>query len=193
MTGARVQVQERAGPVRCALCLSDAIGEVVTCGGCGATHHTDCLRELGGACGTIGCPTVDPRARAAQPIPVAPLRCCPDERPESGAPGVVLCGRCAARFHRRCVDARRLACCGPLAYEPRPFVPLPAVGAPRVCVGCGAGYTVRERDRLSPRCEGCARGHWRRQLLGVALVCLFAALFLGPILLAPLLAKLRLG
>lgn len=184
MASERVTVQEREGPARCGLCHADIGHEPQeTCAGCKATHHAECLRELG-ACGTLGCPSQDRAAARIRIEPGAPLRCCPGERPWLGGSGVVACGGCGGRWHAACLGTR--GCCGPVLPEQRPRLrdQGPRVGSERPCTSCGATFRVRARARYSTHCEACAGRHARRGLLVILFVgALYLLLNLWPLLL----------
>lgn len=188
----RVQAREGSAP-SCSFCKGDCDGPGdtpdagVTCGGCQAVYHRDCLGELG-ACATIGCPRpiAGPRvAPAAAPagagvrrIRIPGVRCC--HRPVAGA-AIALCDACGARWHADCAGlaptgplprGRLGACCADHGFSPeqrlgRARQDGPRVGSERSCSTCGTAFTVEAGRRFSPLCGAC---RWRSNLTGVAIV-----------------------
>ncbi|MCW8139361.1 MAG: hypothetical protein KIT58_10710 [Planctomycetota bacterium] len=166
----RVQVQPRDGERDCVYCRGACDDSDLTCDGCRASYHPDCLAELG-ACATLGCPR--PRAGGRRRIVVQPLRCC-----TSRSDGrVVLCDACGGRWHEACLVDRGGRCCAGHGVTPE-VVPGrardrgPRPGEERECVGCRATFRVEAATRFSTRCRSC-----RARFTTVAVVLVVLAYF----------------
>jgi hypothetical protein len=176
-----VRVQARDGSLpSCSFCrgVCDGPDAGVTCAGCQAVYHPDCLGELG-ACATLGCPQPRAGARAVRQIKVPGVRCC--HRPPAAGP-IVLCDACGARWHSDCARGRRGACCAGHGFSPeqrlgRARQDGPRVGSERACTSCTATFTVEQKTRFSPLCLRCRRRWNKIGLLIVALGLLAQVLY----------------
>lgn len=189
-----IQVHARDGSSStCSYCKGacDESDAGVTCGGCQAAYHPECLDELG-ACATPGCSQPragKPSAPGVRRISVPGVRCC--HRPTTEG-SIVVCDGCAARWHATCAGAtaffaggRLGACCAGRGFSvergpARARDHGPRVGSRRSCTSCGTTFTVEARRRFSPLCGGC---RLRSNLLGLAIV---VAAFVGYVVLIAL-------
>lgn len=93
MTKIQVQAHEQRGDERCAYCHDGiASAERVTCPGCGAPYHRECLHDELGACGIRGCGR---RVQGARPDLIR-VRLRERELPQVGEE--VPCVRCGRDF-----------------------------------------------------------------------------------------------